>query len=209
MDRKATVGIAGGTCAGKTTLALAIQAALGTKRCVVLAMDDFYLQQPASARLTNSVNFERPEAIDGAAFVEALRTLQSGNAALVPNYDRALGEVVGSRTLDAKPIIIVEGVYALHDELIVRSIDLAVFLEVSPEVQLARRLSRDLGYGLSEEAILRNYSENVQLAMEELILPTKSCAELTLATHLEPDAALKLCLQRIERIAGPAKSEVF
>jgi uridine kinase len=72
------IGIAGGTCSGKTTLATALCARLGSETSVVLSMDHFYREQSEKVLASGIVNFEHPGALDLESLVAAFESLCSG-----------------------------------------------------------------------------------------------------------------------------------
>src|SRR5207249_997269 len=73
------VGIAGGSGSGKSALALGMLTALGPARACVLAHDAYYLDRagvPPAERA--ALDFDTPEALDGALFREHLEALRAG-----------------------------------------------------------------------------------------------------------------------------------
>src|SRR5438045_44427 len=106
------VGIAGGSCAGKTWLADRFSEALGGNS-VRISLDSFYLDRshlPAGrrARLT----FDHPRMIDWARFEEALRDCANRQRFSVPRYDFAThARQSDDCACDPADVVIVEGLW--------------------------------------------------------------------------------------------------
>ena len=81
------VGIAGGSCAGKTWLAERLQSFLG-QEATRLSLDDFYLDRShLSPGRRALVNFDHPRSIDWQKLEEVLGKLAFGSTAAIPTYD--------------------------------------------------------------------------------------------------------------------------
>jgi len=81
------VGIAGGSCAGKTTLAEGLAARLGD-HLTVLQFDHYYHDHghlPVGERAL--VNYDHPDSLDERLFVAHLDELAVGSAVEAPVYD--------------------------------------------------------------------------------------------------------------------------
>lgn len=147
MNRPFMVGIQGGTCAGKTTLANTLVSALGEAECVAIGLDLFFhpFDRMAHANDPLAHNFDDPMATDWPDVKDVLRTLRQQKASLVPrfNYVTGLREASGS-LVEPHPLIIVEGLCPLFDPDVRSELDFTVFLAVPPDILLIRRLLRDV-----------------------------------------------------------------
>ena len=106
------IGIAGGTCAGKSRLAEGLAAHYAN--AALLAMDSFYRQQPPEAIAAGIVDFDSPEALDLDAMAAALKSLRAGRAVEIPVYDRAASRAAGLRTVSPHAVLLVEGLFAMR-----------------------------------------------------------------------------------------------
>ncbi len=61
MDKPVTIGLAGGTGAGKTTFADAIIEAVGSENCLLISQDAYYIDhaEPASRSVPRSITTTR------------------------------------------------------------------------------------------------------------------------------------------------------
>ncbi len=196
-----TIGIAGGTCAGKSALAYALAAHFGDG--LVLVMDDFYRQQPAAAIAAGTADFDRPEAIDFEALVAAMDQLGRGRPAEIPVYHRPTSTVTGSRLVAPAPVLIVEGLYVLNDERIRNLLALSVFIEIDAERQLSRRLERDVaGYGRDEDRVRRNHAIRIVPSEARYLAPARVFADVILPPSQSVQARLDICLAALHKAAG-------
>jgi uridine kinase len=178
-----TIGIAGGTCSGKSTLAERLVAHVGAANCVCVGLDEFYRQQPDEVLANGTANFDRPEAFDFEAFVAAIDGLRQGLDVVIPKYDRSISRIAGTTTIEARPVL---------------------FIDVDPAVQRTRRMSRDIdGYGRSAEVSHNRYEHHVNPAFVEFVAPTKANAHLVLSGTEAIELSLQRCLARLERTYRP------
>ena len=138
------VCIAGGTCSGKTTLALRLAEALGG-RCALMPLDNYYRAHDLPFAERAAINHDLPEAFDWPLLREHLRALLTGESVEMPVYDFAShNRTERSVRLDPTDILLLEGLYALRDEEVLAAAFMKVFLDSTREQRRERRLSRDL-----------------------------------------------------------------
>ncbi len=135
--RPLRVAIDGSSASGKTTLANRLGAALG---CPVVHMDDFFLppELRSAERLQEpggNVHYERFAR-------EVLPGLRAGEHFAYGVFDCSTMAVTGQQQIPPNDIIIVEGAYSLHPAL-ADVYDLKILLQVDPELQAKRILSRN------------------------------------------------------------------
>jgi uridine kinase len=136
------VGIAGGTGSGKTWLAQFLQAELGPRAALI--SQDWYYKDQSDAAQSESLNFDHPHALENSLLLDHLEELRHGRPVQSPRYDFA----THSRTqrtipLYPAPILIIEGLFVLHEESILKQLDHSVFVDVPADVRLKRRILRD------------------------------------------------------------------
>src|SRR6267143_2130492 len=86
--RSVWIGIQGGTCAGKTTIAQTLASYLDPTDTLILGLDQFY-RPVEKGWLKNSPtrNFDDPSSLDWNSFRQAALTLEAGLTAEVALYD--------------------------------------------------------------------------------------------------------------------------
>ncbi|MBS0188446.1 MAG: hypothetical protein JSS51_10275 [Planctomycetes bacterium] len=123
------IGITGPVGAGKSYL---------TKRLcelggVHLATDD-YLPDYDKVRYEDR---DDPAQADTPLLIENLSTLRSAGVARVPNWSFQTHSRVGYREVAPAPVVIVEGIHALHEQ-IVPHLDVCVFVDAPASVRWQR-----------------------------------------------------------------------
>lgn len=153
--------ISGESASGKTTFARALLERLGEERALVISLD-MYLDkrvQPKEYFIDGMPNFEHPSMVHWALLLDHFSLLQRGGSFDIPIYDFSFWMPLGSRPVTWRPIVIVEGIHALQDELDHIS-GLRIFLRVPEDLQWGRRLDRDIkerGYSKEQsEQIFRS-----------------------------------------------------
>jgi len=191
ISRAIVVGIAGGSCAGKTVLAEALARRMAGRESVIVPVDSYYhdlSHLPPEERARH--DFDHPSAIDFDLFESDLQALSRGGGRLVPVYDyRTHTRAQRSEWRRVPPavpghaarIFIVEGLHALYLKSVRAFYDLAVFVDVTDAVRLERRLERDsCERGRTEDDIRRQYAEAVTPMYERYVAPMREFADLVL-----------------------------
>jgi uridine kinase len=177
------VGIAGGTGAGKTTLAHLLAEALG--HVIVLDLDSYYLDRSGLSRESRDrLNFDEPGAFDVSLLMEHLRQLRDGRPVQKPRYSFEHHTRCGAETVRPAPIVLVEGLFALWWEELRSLFDLKVFLDIPPDLRVMRRLKRDVeSRGRTAASVLRQYEATVRPMHDLYVAPTRAHADLVLSDH--------------------------
>lgn len=173
------IGIAGGTCSGKTTLATALASALGDA-CAVMPLDNYYnvFDEPPEVRAER--NHDLPEAFDWPLLLDHFSRLAAGESVPMPVYcykeHNRTERIVELRPAD---VIILEGIFALYRTELLENMHLAVFLDSTPEERRDRRLRRDIVERSSEpDYTLRKFNRLVEPAYRRFVEPTKKVADI-------------------------------
>ncbi|EID81095.1 MULTISPECIES: nucleoside/nucleotide kinase family protein [Rhodococcus] len=152
------LGIAGSPGSGKSTVAAAVLAALGSS-AVVVPMDGFHLAGAELVRLGRSGRKGAPDTFDAAGYLALLRRLREpdGETVYAPEFHRDVEEsYAGSIAVPPDvPLVITEGNYLLLDEQpwsrVRGLLDEAWFLAPDEEERVARLVERHVRFGKSPE----------------------------------------------------------
>jgi uridine kinase len=129
-----TIGIAGGTGAGKSTLSRKLFEALGGAKNVTYLVHDSYYKDQSHKPLEErtQTNFDHPNALETDLLVQHIRDLKAGKIVQVPAYDFSTHtRIPASRSVELhgpRPILLIEGILILCHPELVQELDLKVFV---------------------------------------------------------------------------------
>jgi uridine kinase len=176
------IGVVGGSGSGKTTVVRAIQESAGS-RAALLDQDAYYLDLGhLTLEERKLVNFDHPDSIDTALFVEHVTRLMRREAVDKPVYDFA-AHSRGRGTVRVEPadVVVVDGILLFVDEQLRKLFDLRIFVDVADDVRFIRRLQRDLTErGRSVDNVIDQYLRTVRPMHLEFVEPSKRYAHVIL-----------------------------
>lgn len=181
MKTSVVIGIAGGTGSGKTTVATKIVEALPAGGALLIQHDAYYRDR---SHLTPAererINFDEPDALENDRLVIDLRRLKAGEAIDLPQYDFATHTRMDrARRLEARPVVVVEGILIFAVPDLRDSFDLRLFVDTPDDVRLLRRMKRDiLERGRDVRAIESQYLSTVRAMHDLHVAPTRRFAHL-------------------------------
>ncbi len=193
------IAIAGCSCAGKSTIARELARTIDA---AVIPLDGYYRDLshlPPAAR--EQVNFDTPEAIEEALLVADLRRLLAGETIARPVYDFTTHtRKPGRIPVEPAPYILLEGLFAWYWEQVRRLCSLRVYVEVTHETALRRRLERDVRErGRSETSVRRQFEATVQPMAERYVLPLRRWADIIVDGTALVEENVDRILQRFRR----------
>ena len=174
------IGLSGGSCSGKTTLARAMLEVHGGD--ATLLMFDAYSHAlshlPPDARA--KVNFDHPDSLDVDLFCKHLRDLAAGRGVDVPHYDFATHTRPGtSHRVEPARYVLVDGILLLALTECREALDLRVFVDAPAAVRLERRIERDVAErGRDEDGVRRQFAETVSPMHDDFVAPSEAYADL-------------------------------
>lgn len=127
-----TIGIAGGSGAGKSTVARKVFHALGGATNVTYLLHDSYYRDQSHKDVEERcrTNYDHPEALETELMLRHVRALKRGEVVEVPTYDFASHNRARNAVQLAgpRPILLVEGILILCEPELVKEMDLTVFV---------------------------------------------------------------------------------
>jgi uridine kinase len=179
--RPLVVFVAGGSATGKTDLVAKKISGNFSAVSLPLTQDDY---QKGNVWLDNQralgryVTWDHPEFSDYDLLRQHLKELIAGNSIIKPIYNFKTGGLDSSEMVHPKPLIVVEGIFALRDE-IQDMADLRIFVDTSTHGRLIRRLMRDIHRSsLNPQRIIQYFAKAVEPLHQQYIQPTSSSAEI-------------------------------
>ena len=205
MNRPFVIGVAGGTCSGKTTVAERLVDLVGTDRLALIRQDAYYIDRTHQAFDDRArANYDHPDAFDWELMNQQLAALLAGETIPLPVYDYADHNRSKDVVMVAPaPIVVFEGILALYDATLRDLFDLRVFVDTDPDVRLIRRLQRDVrDRGRTPDSIMNQYMTTVRPSHIQFIEPSKRYADVIIPEGGHNDRALDVLLARISSAIG-------
>jgi uridine kinase len=180
------VGLAGPSGSGKSTIARHVASRL--KGSVIsmeqysIVMNDLPLEQRAKE------DYDAPFAMDVSLLESHVRNYAAGHAIDTPivDFSKHLHVTDRHERIPVAPLLIVEGILALHFPQLRSCFDLLIYLEAPDNVCYHRRTVRDITERQrSQEFIQLQYENNVLPAARRYLLPSKRFANLVLDSEAD------------------------
>jgi len=175
------IGIAGGSGSGKTTVVKRIAKALPPHCVAVVPIDSYYNDTTGmTPEERRTINFDHPDAFDWKLLTEQINMLRRGQAIEQPTYSYVESNRQKETVhVEPKPVIIIEGIMALHHKKLRDLMDLKIYVDTDSDVRLIRNIRRDVvERGRTVEMVLDHYESAVKPMHEQFIEPTKKFADL-------------------------------
>ena len=177
------IGIVGGSGAGKTFLAKKIQSLLLPIESELIPQDDYYRDKTHMTMAERKrCNYDEPASIDFELLRQNLNELKLGNSIRHPLYDFKTHNQSGqTRKIEPVPVIIVDGILLFTNKELADLFDLRVFIDISADIRLARRLRRDVTErGRNMDSVLNQIQETVSPMYYKYVEPSKSLADIVI-----------------------------
>ena len=197
------IGIAGGTGAGKTTIARLITQNVGDS-VTRIPIDNYYEDQShLELDEREDVNYDHPSAFEWELLRTQLSTLLEGQPIEMPTYDFEIHNRTDETTrVEPTDVVILEGIFALYDEEINEMLDLRLYVETDADVRIIRRIQRDvIERGRDLEGVIEQYLSTVKPMHEQFVEPTKKHADLVVPEGAN-SVAVNLLAEKIHAEVG-------
>ena len=200
--RTLTIGIAGGSGSGKSTVARNVAAGLGTTSVAFIDMDAYYnnyAHLPIEDR--RRMNWDHPDAFDWELLVGQLQRLRAGAVIEKPTYD-FVTHTRRDQTTTVQPadVVVIDGILLFADERVRELCDVKVFVDADPDIRLIRRIRRDMTKrGRPLDEILEQYLTTVQPMHLQFVEPSKRYADVIVPRGGHNQVAIEMIVAKIQR----------
>ena len=198
-----TVGIAGGTGSGKTTVARAILDRVGAEHIAVIPHDAYYRDlTDLSPALRAQMNFDHPDSLETSLLIEHLRQLRNGQSINLPVYDfKTHNRTPQTIRIDPTPVVMVEGILIFMEPVLRDLLDIKIFVDTDADIRFIRRLQRDIAErGRTSESVIRQYLETVRPMHLEFVEPSKRYADVIIPEGGLNTVAMDILVARIQTL---------
>lgn len=202
-SRPFLIGVAGGTCAGKTLVCERLAEMAGEDHLALIRLDSYQVDHThQSVAERAATNYDHPDAYDWNLLNDHLARLVDGEVVQAPSYDFTVhnrSNVV--REVQPAPVIVVEGILVLHDPALRERFDLKVYVDTDADLRFIRRLKRDVEErGRTHDSIIEQYLTTVRPGHEQFIEPSKQHADVILPRGGQNEPAIALLLARVHEV---------
>lgn len=181
-----TIGIAGGTGCGKTTVVNQIIDQLPVSEVGIISQDSYYKDlSHLSYEERSQINFDHPRAIDFELLKEHLKELKEGKPIHQPIY--SFVDHNRSRQTELtypRKVMIIEGILIMTQPEIREMFDIKIFVHADSDERLIRRLKRDINErGRDIAEVLDRYQNTLKPMHEQFIEPTKEFVDIIIPNN--------------------------
>jgi uridine kinase len=181
-----TIGIAGGTGCGKTTVVNQIIEELPFGEVGIISQDSYYKDlSDLNYEARCDVNFDHPSTIDFGLLETHLKTLKSGIPIDQPVYSFAEHNRTGE-TIRIYPckVLIVEGILIMTQPEIRDLCDIKIYVHADSDERLIRRLKRDISErNRTLNEVLERYQTTLKPMHQQFIEPTREFADIIIPNN--------------------------
>ena len=199
MGKVMTIGIAGGTGSGKTTITRRLQQRFADNVSVIYHDNYYKAHNDMTYEERTHLNYDCPDAFDTELMVRHLAELRAGRSVRCPVYDYTVHNRSDKTVLvSPSPVIIVEGILILQDPRLCELLDIKIFVDTDADVRILRRIVRDVrDRGRSLSSVVDQYLTTVKPMHEMYVEPSKRNADIIIPEGGHNLVAMDMLIERI------------
>lgn len=199
MGSVMTIGIAGGTGSGKTTITRRLLQKFSSNVSVIYHDNYYKAHNDLNYEQRSLLNYDCPDAFDTELMLRDLKRLRAGEAIRCPVYDYTIHNRSDKTVLvKPSPVVIVEGILILQDPRLCELLDIKIFVDTDADVRILRRIVRDVrDRGRSLESVADQYLTTVKPMHEMYVEPSKRNADIIIPEGGHNLVAMDMLIERI------------
>ena len=195
-----TIGVAGGSGSGKTTVALKILERVGFDRIAYVSHDAYYRDAsdlPPAER--GRLNFDHPDSLDNDLLIAHILLLQAEKPVEIPVYDfKTDSRTVETRHVEPQPVVLIEGILIFADKRLRDLMDVKIYVDTDADLRFIRRMERDITErGRSVESVVNQYLRTVRPMHLEFVEPSKRYADIIIPEGGFNEVAIDMVAARL------------
>ncbi len=175
-----TIGIAGGTGSGKTTITKKIIAEFGSDVSVIHHDSYYKAHDDMTYKERCKLNYDHPD------------------------YDYTIhNRSKETETIKPARVLLVEGILIYAEPELCRELDIKIYVDTDADVRILRRIVRDVKKrGRTLDSVIDQYLTTVKPMHEEFVEPSKRRADIIIPEGGRNTVALEMVLERIRGYLG-------
>ncbi|MBQ2602933.1 MAG: uridine kinase [Oscillospiraceae bacterium] len=203
-----TIGIAGGTGSGKTTITKKIIAEFGSDVSVIHHDSYYKAHDDMTYEERCKLNYDHPDSFDTPLLLEHLRALKAGKPVDAPVYDYTVhNRSQETERINPARVLLVEGILIYAEPELCRELDIKIYVDTDADVRILRRIVRDVKKrGRTLDSVIDQYLTTVKPMHEEFVEPSKRRADIIIPEGGRNTVALEMVLERIRGYLGRNKN---
>ncbi len=198
------IGITGGSGSGKSFLCKKIVNEINKNKILTIMVDSYYKDlSNISFEEREKNNFDHPSSIEFDLLYKHLLKLKQKETTDIPIYNyKTHTRDKETNTINKKyPIILLEGIFALHNNKIRHFLDNSVFIDIPNKLRQERRLIRDKkNRARTVESIKNQYKNMVMPMYEKYVKPMKKKSNIIIKKFEKNDNGYVKLMNQIKKI---------
>jgi len=195
-----TIGVAGGSGSGKSTVVAALVEAVGSENVALLPHDAYY--RPYSELSLDDrrrLNWDHPDRLETELLVRHLSDLAAGVSIERPVYDfNTYSRLPQTERVEARPVVILDGILILIEPTLRELLDIKVFVDTDADIRFIRRLRRDIvERGRELSSVIEQYLKTVRPMHLDFVEPSKRYADLIIPEGGYNKVAIEMLVARV------------
>lgn len=204
-----TIGVAGGTGSGKTTISNALIEQVGGEHIAYIPQDAYYKDltdlSPAQRR---DINFDHPNSLDTELLIAHIKQLQLWQPVAIPIYDFSRdARTENTQLVEPNPIILVEGILIFTEPALRDLFNIKIFVDTDADIRFIRRLRRDTEQrGRTVDSVINQYLNTVRPMHMEFVEPSRRHADVIIPEGGYNTAAIDMVADRVRMMVNTRQS---
>ncbi|MEA3327602.1 MAG: uridine kinase [Chloroflexota bacterium] len=197
------VGIAGGTGAGKSTLATRVLENLGRDKIAHLPHDAYYrLQKDMPLEERAKINYDHPDSLETELLVEHILQLKQGHTVDMPVYNFTIhNRKKETVRVEPRQVILVEGILIFVEKPLRELFDMKIYVDTDPDIRFIRRLTRDIEErGRTMRSVINQYLKTVRPMHLDFVESSKRYADIIVPEGGFNTVALDMVIARLQSL---------